>query len=531
MKKTLISFALAIVLVPSISFASTPVTVDALETQRIQLMEQIIVLLKARIEYLIAILGQKQTVLGVSTTTQQLSSTATTTPVVKKKSGGGGGGGSSSSASRERDAACILSLILKDAPLETKVMYLNSMDQPTYVWWGLNTTEEVHAYIVGWLRNYEATGAIYYQHNPDYTYPYAISHVPVLEARLTEYYKNKQLCGVEPAPYTFTPYVAATPTPAFGEVTIDTSADDPDSTTLELDDNAKSDWMTVLAFTMDTGSSTRSIVINKIPVTIEVSGNDFGSLVDDLAIVIDGEMYDNWTYVMGDEASSSVVVEFDIGGHTIDIGGKADVELQVVFNALTTEGATIQASLSPENVLLVDVETYGTSTPTELSGSANGNTHTLRTAGAILEFSDSSEAVNENSDTTTSDDTGIFTLEFEITAFGDDLYISNTVKQGDIVGVEGLNYLIVPVGDTATTSGTVISSLSSTADEESGYFVVQEGETQTFTLDISYDPESSHSYRVQLHSLNYSTVASSPDKSQTFEPFEDFRTNYLTISN
>jgi hypothetical protein len=533
MKKTLISFVIAIVLVPSISFAATPVTVDAFEAQRIQLMEQIIVLLKARIEYLIAILGQKQTVLSVATPTQQLSSVATTTtPVIKKKrsGGGGGGGGSSSSASRERDAACILSLILKDAPLETKVMYLNSMDQPTYVWWGLNTTEEVYAYVVGWLRNYEATGAIYYQHNPDYTYPYAISHVPVLESRLTEYYKNKQLCGVEPAPYTFTPYVAATPTPAFGEVTIATSANDPDATTFELDDDAKSSWMTVFAFSMDTGSSTRGIMINKIPVTIDVSGNDFGSLVDDLAIVIDDEEYDDWDFVTGDETSSSVVVEFNIGGHTIDIGDTADVGLQVVFNALTTEGATIQASLSSGNVLSADIETYGTTTPTELSGSASGEEHTLRTAGAILEFSAESSVYLENSDATTADNEGGFTIEFEVSAFGDDLYISNSISRGEVVGVDGLNYSIV-TGGTATTSGAVVSSFSSTADEQDGYFVVQEGETQTFTLEVYYDPENSNSYRLQLHSINYNTVPSVPNKSQIFEPIEDFRTDYLTISS
>lgn len=201
-KKIIASVAVAIVLIPAISFAGAPHAINDLEAQRIQMLEQLIVLLKARVEFLIALLGQQQKI-STTISSTALTTSATTTPAVavKKKKGSGGGGGSSggsSSANRielERQNACILALSLKDAPLETKIMYLGTNGAPVYEWWGANSTEELYAYILGWLKNHQTTGAIYYQHNTDYTYPYAISHFPILETRLIEYYRNQLLCG------------------------------------------------------------------------------------------------------------------------------------------------------------------------------------------------------------------------------------------------------------------------------------------------------------------------------------------------
>lgn len=96
MRKAILTAAIVLLLLPSVSFGATT---QELENQRIELMKQLIVLLEARVEHLMTLLGGKSQVLGVATSTvSTANSSATTTEVVKKKKrkGGGGGGGGSS---------------------------------------------------------------------------------------------------------------------------------------------------------------------------------------------------------------------------------------------------------------------------------------------------------------------------------------------------------------------------------------------------------------------------------------------------
>ncbi len=87
-KKAFLGFLIALILVPSVSVAANQ---SALETQRIELMKQVIVLLQARVEQLQVLLAEKYgigpAVLGAATSTA-----AAETPKKRRSSGGGGGG-------------------------------------------------------------------------------------------------------------------------------------------------------------------------------------------------------------------------------------------------------------------------------------------------------------------------------------------------------------------------------------------------------------------------------------------------------
>jgi hypothetical protein len=316
------------------------------------------------------------------------------------------------------------------------------------------------------------------------------------------------------------------------ELAVKTSSEDPDATTLQLEDDSKSDWLTVFAFNLDTDDSTNDITVNEIPVSITPGGDSIGDIISDLKLVIDGEEYDDWSYTSGAAASTTVVVvTFDTDGDlVIEAGDEVTAELQVEFKQLAIEGSTIQGSVTSTNADAIDAEGADDLGTSQLSGAATGETHTLRTSGAILEAGDMSETKDANSDTTTTDDEGVFTIKFDVTAFESDLYINKTAASGTTMGTVGVNYLVTNGSGTTAGTTTPQASISATADTVGTQYRVAEGETETFTLTVTFDPGTSGFYGVQLYSLNFDPdQGDNPSVQQRALPASDYETDPLSI--
>ena len=322
------------------------------------------------------------------------------------------------------------------------------------------------------------------------------------------------------------------------ELAVKSSSEDPDATTLQLEDDSKSDWMTVFAFVLDTDDSANDVEITTIPVTIVVANDTFGDIVSDLQLVIDGEEYSDWSYATGTAASTTVVVDFDIDGDlVIEAGDRVTAELQVEFKALATEGATIDASVSGNNADNIEAEgsdDLDNDSPDQLTGSADGETHTLRTSGVILELTSTDETFKSNTDATTTDDSGTFVLKFEVTAFESDLYVNKTAASSTAAsGNQGVNFIVTDGSGTGVDVGTPTANLSSTADTVGTQYKVAEGQTETFTLTVSLDPDTEGFYGVQLYSFNFTPTQgdATPDTYQRALPASDFESDALEITN
>jgi hypothetical protein len=312
------------------------------------------------------------------------------------------------------------------------------------------------------------------------------------------------------------------------ELVVRSSSEDPDATTLELDDSDRSDWITIFAYRLDTDDSTNDITVNELPVAITMSSSSASTYVNDMQLVIDGETYDD--YATG-TASERQVYTFDTDGDlVIEAGEEVTVEVQVEFNALElgSEGVTIYATSSASGY---DAEGADDLESSQLEGSATGETHTLRTSGVTLSAGDSTEEEEINSDTDTTDDEGVFTLEFDVTAFDEDIYVNKTAgySSSTSAGTSGVHYVITDGSGTQTGTTTPSGSLSSTADSEGSQYVVREGETETFTLTVVYNPGTSGFYGVQLFSFNFNDAASNPDTYQRALPAADYETDALNI--
>jgi len=314
------------------------------------------------------------------------------------------------------------------------------------------------------------------------------------------------------------------------ELVIRTSSEDPDATTLQLDADDRSDWTTVFAFRLDTDDSTNDITVNELPIGLTVSSSTASTFINDVQLVVDGEVYDDYTATDGYAAAS---YRFDTDGDlVIDAGEEVTVEVQVEFNALATgsEGVTIfgTASSTGTNIDAEGADDLGDS---QMEGSATGETHTLRTSGVTLEPGEMTEEEEINSDTDTTDDEGHFTIEFDVTAFDEDIYVSKSASLSSSTssGTSGVHYLITNGSGTEVGTTTPSATLSSSADTESTRYVVREGETETFTLTVVYNPGTSGFYGVQLYSFNFNDSNAAPDTYQRALPGSDYETDPLSI--
>lgn len=315
------------------------------------------------------------------------------------------------------------------------------------------------------------------------------------------------------------------------EVIVKSSTEDPDATTIAVENTTKSDWVTVFAFDLDTDDSTNDIEVNEIPVSFTSSATTT-NVISDVQLVIGGETYDDRSAFSSGSGTTTASTTFDIDGDlVIDAGERVTVEVQVELKALTgnyAEGTTLFATTTGS---LGDFEGADDVVG---EGAATGETHTLRTEGAILELNDTTEVIKANTTDTVADDEGVFTIKVDVTAFESDLYFNKTLFNGTtgIVTTAGVNFLVEDStgAAVASTTGTTTASVSSTADTEGTQFKVSEGETETFTITVNFNPTTQGFYQVQLYSMNFATAAAAnPSTQQLALPASDFETDQLSI--
>jgi hypothetical protein len=300
------------------------------------------------------------------------------------------------------------------------------------------------------------------------------------------------------------------------ELNVRSSSDDPNATTLRVEEDERSDWHSIFVFDLE--SEEADIEIDSVQVDLESSAA-VANVISDLVLEIDGEEFDDWSFV--GTGSTTRTVQFDIDGdYVLDADSEVAVVLMAEFKAANgtnyNSGATIQASINDG-----DVEGEGADDIAS-DGSVSGEEHNLRTSGLTVD--------NVTTDSDAEDGIGTFSFELDLTAFEDDVYVAvDSLLASDNVGFDWS-----VVGGAAATSATVQSD-ADTADVDGGndnYFVVEEGSTETFTITITVDPSSSGSFYVVLDDVTFTEDASDADPVQTFdfEPASEYDTRAVSIT-
>lgn len=310
------------------------------------------------------------------------------------------------------------------------------------------------------------------------------------------------------------------------EIIVKSSPEDPDATTIQVEEDESSDFTTIFAFDLDSDDSTNDLDLNELSVVVVTPTDVVNQVVGDIQLLVDGEVFDDVTWTT--PATATATAAFDIDGeYTIEAGERVTVEVQVEFKQLTgnfDEGDTIFASTTSDTI---DAEGADDLAAGQLDGSATGETHTLRSAGLVVETTDVSESLKINDDGA-ADDEGVFEIEFDVTAFESDVYIDNNALRGLVETNTGVNFIMTSGGTTVTT-GTTTSSLTSTADLDGSRYLVSEGETETFTLTVEFDPATSGFHKVELYSVNFNDTNADADTQQLTTPASNFDTDEISI--
>ena len=311
------------------------------------------------------------------------------------------------------------------------------------------------------------------------------------------------------------------------ELKAKTSSNDPDASTLQVNDDKKSDWYTVFVFDLDTDDSVNDIELNSIKINASTTLAAYSTLVDDVELVIDGVTIDDVSVASGSSLVIPAVLTFDVDGDVvIDAGDRVEAELMVRFKSIasTSEGATIKASIDALDTTIVSAEGADDLGDSQLSGAATGDAHTLRTAGIDVSpvSTDADVTVNDGA----TDDYATFEIEVEVTAFEQDVYLSTDPATST-------SWSLVNGSGATVSAGTSTVVLTSSADEVGGFFEITEGETETVTITVTYVPGVANTAaRLVLNSLSFDEDQdTTPDQTQSTLPVTDYRTSVVTIVN
>ena len=237
----------------------------------------------------------------------------------------------------------------------------------------------------------------------------------------------------------------------------------------------------VVLLKVDLKAKNVGVTVNSLPVTLTDTSNTLSTL----------KLYDGDTVLSSKTASTTIT--FD--NLNVTIGKDVTKTLTVKADAkvlATSEGAIVSVSAATTNVAsIVAIDDYDISV-TSLTGSATGKNIYLYTKAPSLALVSTSIT-----GTTNKVAQGDFTIKFNVTANGGDIYVSATTTTGIIV--------------TSTASSTTYT-YTSTATLTDNNYVVLNGETKAFTISGHLDNNSGTAgmKKAYVSSFNWGTAAATP---------------------
>lgn len=304
------------------------------------------------------------------------------------------------------------------------------------------------------------------------------------------------------------------------------SQNNPDSTTIVVDEDDNTDGVTIFAF--ETEATGGDVLVDTVVIKIETPETDIARVVDNAEISVEGNIFDSARIEL--LSSSTALYYFETDGDYMSPEDEyVEVELQVTLKRQLgnyPSSQLIKASLPVNEFKMWEAEGSDDLAPSDFEGSAIGETHTLLTAGLLVDVGSIETTGSTEGDNGT---VGVFEIEFEATALEGDFYIRELATNGAQNTAVGVAY------EVAGPDGAQISAaLTSTADKDTnGVYTVRDGETESFTLTVIIDPTLAGLYRVTLREVNYSANSNGTDatKSPELLPESDYRTNFVAINN
>jgi len=307
------------------------------------------------------------------------------------------------------------------------------------------------------------------------------------------------------------------------ELKVSLNSANPKSSIIKVDTDNSTEDQVVLVF--DLKAEGNDISIDTLPITFTVPATDeFDDIVTDVKLEIDGDTYNDYTTASSTTAGTATTT-FDLDEDVIvPKDGKVTVKVLVDLNSLTgnyAAGTLISASIPSYGVDAITGTAGDDLSATTNTGSATGETHELQSEGLFAEIVsvDETKTAGDNN----AADVGDYEIKFDLTAFDDTFYVSATTSAVFVYHVED--------GNGATVATNTVAAVTSTATKESNSYRIDDGESETFTLTVTLNPDVTGYYRIELDSITFGDTAALPyGSSHTASPDEDFETGNLYLN-
>ena len=319
-----------------------------------------------------------------------------------------------------------------------------------------------------------------------------------------------------------------------------------DEHVIDVDATDDTDNVDILSFNVEIKGDS-DVYLDALPVTFDVTGaSNVDEMITGLTLLMDGDKVGTAS-VASDCLTDADCVDvgttedylFDNLDLTLKTGKDYEFMVQIDLASVADdldEGDTIGCAFGETETDLAEFdaedETGEDLADGDKTGTVTGENSAVYDNGLQVKFTGSSY-VKTTSDTTNINETVEFTLTFEATAFGDDIWVDQTCA----VGTTGTDVDAIEVsldGD-ADGSSTTCTDFDSTGDEGTDGYEVEEGQTETFTVTILGDggeagaAGSPATFKARINGIGYNvTTDAAGDTCYAFS-MEDYKSSAVSV--
>ena len=322
------------------------------------------------------------------------------------------------------------------------------------------------------------------------------------------------------------------------DLDITKSSDSPDSDTLEVHkEDTDSEEYEVLILEFEEESDDVDLTIDDM--TFQVTAMDGVTGLAENEVVRDVFLYNGSKKLDKERPDSDGVVEFEDLDFDIAAGDTEELTVVLVFKAMddiNAEGASVEVQL----MSIDDGEDENGNDENDFYNNEQpvSDTFYLRSQGVVASEDNYLAESKPTDDGTNGNDRAEVTMNIELTAFGEDVYVPTSANQASTIdgNTAGVVFQVeddsgvVAVDDAKINATFVLESGS--GKEESNTVKIGQDASTVMSLFISFDPAATGQYRVVILGVGWadSDVATADETTATL-PQSDFRTGYVNVND
>lgn len=320
-----------------------------------------------------------------------------------------------------------------------------------------------------------------------------------------------------------------------GKITLTSDENENAEKTVEASDRNSTNGIEILDFDLkskDKDNTIREITVN-LDAIAATSTATSSKMINTVHLFANGKELDDASIKSGHDSVTFDDLDYLIkADKTVHFEVKADVNRIDGINF--HEGDAIKTTIGSDDIDAED----SNGDDSDVSGGAEGGMVIFRTEGISLSDPSSTVSMNNLGSALPDDSIGEFTISFKINAFGDSIYVPLTSERATTTDptLAGLYYSLEDANGARVMDGTSTAAVARISGGSivslggTNYLKINDGQSATLKLSLSFDPIENGYYRAELEAVNFhSASAATPDRQSKASPEFDYDTNFVNI--